>query len=147
MLRGSQPATVDDKGRIKIPTSFRKTIHDAYGAEVFLTSLDGKSVSIYPLPIWEEFEQKISSIPTMNPSRQRLLDRVSYYGHAAKMDKQGRVLVPQRLREEAQITGEVLVMGKMKYLDVWNHEVFRQERLGAEPLDEQDLRELAELGI
>ena len=146
MLRGNQPATVDDKGRIKIPTSFRTTIRDAYGAEVFLTSLTGEHVRIYPLPVWAALEERINRIPAMNPARQKLMDRVNYYGHVTTMDKQGRVLVPALLREEARMSGEVVVMGQMDYLVVWNHEIFRQ-RLASEPLSEQDFDKLAELGI
>jgi len=146
MLRGNQPATVDDKGRIKVPTSFRTAIRDAYGAEVFLTSLDGENVRVYPLPVWTALEERINRIPAMNPARQKLMDRVNYFGHVTTMDKQGRVLVPSLLREKADISGEVVVMGQMDYLVVWNHEVFRQ-RLDAEPLSAEDFEKLAELGI
>lgn len=146
MLRGNQPATVDDKGRIKIPTTFRNDMREAYGDELFLTSLDGDNVRIYPLPIWTALEERINRIPAMNPARQKLLDRVNYYGHATKMDKQGRVLVPPLLRDSAEITGEVVVMGQMDYLVVWNHEIFRH-KLDAAPLTSEDLQALADMGI
>jgi len=146
MLRGNQPATVDDKGRIKIPTSFRSAIRDAYGAEVFLTSLDGDNVRVYPLSVWAAIEERINKIPAMSPARQKFMDRVNYYGHVTTMDKQGRVLVPSLLREKAQMSGEVVVMGQMDYLVVWNHEVFRG-RLEDEPLGPEDFEKLAELGI
>ncbi len=146
MLRGNQPATVDDKGRIKIPTSFRSAIRDAYGAEVFLTSVDGKNVRVYPLPVWAAVEERINRIPAMSPARQKFMDRVNYFGHVTTMDKQGRVLVPALLRDEAQMNGEVVVMGQMDYLVVWNHEIFRS-RLDSEPLTNDDFEKLAELGI
>ena len=82
----------------------------------------------------------------MTPALQKFMDRVNYYGHLSTMDKQGRVLVPALLREEAQISGEVVVMGQMDYLVVWNHEVFRS-RLDSEPLTTEDFQKLAELGI
>lgn len=146
MLRGSQPATVDGKGRIKIPTSFRNAIREAYGAEMFLTSLDGDHVRAYPLPVWAALEERVQRIPAMNPARQKLLDRVAYYGHVTQMDKQGRVLVPPLLRDSADIQGEVVVMGQMDYLAIWNHEMFRQ-RLDAAPLGTDDMQALADLGI
>ena len=62
------------------------------------------------------------------------------------MDKQGRVLVPQRLRELANVQGEVVVMGQMDHLEVWNHEIFKQ-RLDSEPLSDEDFDNLAELGL
>lgn len=146
MLRGNQPATVDDKGRIKIPTSFRTYIRDTWGAEVFLTSVDGTNVRVYPLPVWAAVEERISKAPAMTPALQKFVDRVNYYGHLTTMDKQGRVLVPSLLREAAQISGEVVVMGHMDRLVVWNHEIFRS-RLDSEPLTTEDLEKLAELGI
>ncbi len=146
MLRGNQPATVDDKGRIKIPTSFRAAIRENFGNEVFLTSFEGKHARIYPLPVWKALEECIKGLPSMNPSRQKLLDRVNYYGHVTTMDKQGRILVPQLLRDAASISGEVVVMGQMDYLVVWNHEIFRQ-RLVSEPLSSEDFEKLAELGL
>jgi len=146
MLRGNQHATVDDKGRIKIPTSFRNTIRDKWGAEVFLTSVDGENVRIYPLPVWASIEERINKIPAMSPARQKFMDRVNYYGHVTTMDKQGRVTVPQKLRETADVSGEIVVMGQMDYLVVWNDEVFRS-RLEAEPLTNEDFEKLAELGI
>ena len=146
MLRGNQPAIVDDKGRIKIPTSFRAAIRENFGNEVFLTSFEGEHVRIYPLPVWTALEGRIKGLPSMNPSRQKFLDRVNYYGHVTTMDKQGRILVPQLLREAASISGEVVVMGQMDYLVVWNHEIFRQ-RLVSEPLSTEDFERLAELGI
>ena len=56
MLRGSQPATVDEKGRIKIPTVFRNPIREAHGRELFLTSLTGYQIAVYPMPIWGGIE-------------------------------------------------------------------------------------------
>jgi MraZ protein len=145
MLRGNQPATVDDKGRIKIPTSFRSAIRDAFGAEVFITSMDGTNVRIYPLSVWTQIEERVNKIPAMSPARQKFMDRVNYYGHVTTMDKQGRVLVPSLLREAAKMSGEVVVMGQMDYLVVWNHDIFKA-RLEDE-LTNEDLEKLAELGI
>jgi MraZ protein len=146
MLRGNQPATVDDKGRIKIPTLFRTFIRDTWGAELFLTSVDGKNVRVYPLSVWAGVEERASKAPAMTPALQKFMDFVAYYGQLTTMDKQGRVLVPALLREDAQISGEVVVMGKMDYLVVWNHEVFRN-RLDREPLTTEDFQTLAELQI
>ena len=82
----------------------------------------------------------------MSPARQKFMDRVNYFGHVTTMDKQGRVLVPQRLRDEAKVSGEVVVMGQMDYLVVWNHETFRS-RMDGEPLTAEAFEKLAELGI
>ena len=56
MLRGNALAKVDDKGRLKLPSSFRSTIEPKYGSEFFVTSLRGDSVRIYPMQVWQEIE-------------------------------------------------------------------------------------------
>ena len=61
-LRGSAPARIDDKGRLKIPTVFRSLIQDGKGPDVFVTSLDGACVRIYPMPVWLEIEGKLSAV-------------------------------------------------------------------------------------
>ena len=58
MLRGNAPATVDSKGRLKVPTKFRGRIEEAHGIRFYITSDDGCAVQIYPLPVWEVFEAK-----------------------------------------------------------------------------------------
>lgn len=146
MLRGNHPATVDAKSRIKVPTAFRNLIRETYGDDLFLTSFTGENVLAYPMPEWSRMEERLQRIPSMNPSRQRLMSRVNYFGGVASMDRQGRLLVPQLLRESARIDGEVVVMGQLTHLEVWNHEIFRG-RLTDAPLTENDLQVLADMGI
>src|SRR5436309_2807527 len=56
MFRGSAPAKIDDKGRLKIPTDFRRYLEERYGLDLFVTSVQGDSALLYPLPVWEEIE-------------------------------------------------------------------------------------------
>jgi len=146
MLRGNHPATVDAKSRVKVPTAFRNLIRETYGDDLFLTSFTGENVLVYPMAEWSRMEERLQRIPSMNPSRQRLMARVNYFGAVASMDRQGRLLVPQLLRESAHIDGEVVVMGQLTHLEVWNHEIFRS-RLTDAPLTEDDLQVLADMGI
>lgn len=146
MLRGNHPATVDAKFRLKVPTAFRSFILEHWGGDLFITSFTGQNVLAYPLAEWTEIEARLERIPTMNPARQKLLSRVNYYGAMASMDKQGRVLLPQLVRESAAVDGEVVVMGQMNHLEIWNHEVFRR-RLDSAPLTDADFQTLADLGI
>jgi MraZ protein len=146
VLRGNAPAKIDDKGRLKVPNGFRAVIQQMYGRDVFVTSLSGESVRIYPMPVWHEVEAKLGRMPSSHPSRLRFLDRVNYFGQVADIDVQGRVLIHQRLRESASMTGEVDVLGQFDYLDVWNHERF-VAKLQREPFGDDDARALAEFGI
>jgi MraZ protein len=146
VFRGSAPARIDDKGRLKIPNAFRAPLEGRFGRELFLTSLTGEDVRIYPLPVWLEIEQKLGEMPSTHPSRLRFLDRVNYYGQTAELDVQGRVLVPARLRDAATMAGDVDVLGQFNYLDVWNHDRLLT-KLQREPYTDEDARALAEFGI
>lgn len=146
MLRGNSPAKIDDKGRLKIPNAFRAVIQEEHGREVFVTSLTGESVLIYPMPVWLDIERKLAQAPSTHPARRKYLDRVNFYGQVAEFDQQGRVLIQPRVRETALMTGEVDVLGNYNYLEVWNHERFLS-KLNREPLTDDDLLALAEFGI
>lgn len=146
MLRGNHPARIDDKGRLKMPNGFRTIVEAQWGSELFLTSLTGEYVRVYPMAVWLEIERKLAGVPGTHPSKLRFLDRVSFYGQAVTMDRQGRVLVPQILRESAAMTGEVSVLGLQNQLAVWNQKRLL-DRLKKEPFTEEDGRLLAEYGI
>jgi transcriptional regulator MraZ len=146
MLRGNHSARIDDKGRLKVPSAFRSAIEEKYGRHLFVTSTDGESVRVYPLPVWEEIESRLAAMPSTHPARRRFLDRVNYYGQIAEIDAQGRVLIHPRLRDSAAISGDVDVLGVLTYLDVWNHERFAA-RIANNPLTDDDLNALSTAGI
>ena len=146
MFRGNAPARIDDKGRLKVPTAFRSLLESKYGRELFLTSLTGEYVRVYPMPVWLENEQKLSEVPSTNPAKLRYLDRVNYFGQVSELDTQGRVLIPVRLREAATMSGDVDVLGLYNYLDVWNHERFLT-KLQRDAYTDDDARALSEFGV
>jgi MraZ protein len=146
MFRGSSPAKIDDKGRLKIPTDFRRVLEDRHEPDLFVTSVLGDSALIYPLPVWEELEARLLALPSTNPVRTRFLERSSYFGQQAQLDVQGRILIPQLLRESAGMSGDVVVMGQLDHLVVWNHDRFLA-RLNDQPFTEDDYRALSALGI
>ncbi|MBA2258449.1 MAG: division/cell wall cluster transcriptional repressor MraZ [Acidobacteria bacterium] len=146
MLRGNHTAKIDDKGRLKIPNAFCSLIEGQHGSEVFVTSLTGEYVRVYPMPVWIALEEKLARVPSTHPARLRYFDRINYYGQVAEIDSQGRVIIHARLRDSAGMAGEVDVIGQYDYLDVWNHERF-VARLQREPYTEDDARALSEFGI
>jgi len=147
MLRGNHPARIDDKGRLKVPTGFLSFIESQYGPEMFVTSITGEFVRLYPMAVWLEVEKKLAAMPSSHPSKQRFLDRVNFFGQVTTLDKQGRVLVPQILRESAAMSGDVSVLGLQNHLAVWNEERLRARLFQKEPFTDEDGRILAEHGI
>ncbi len=146
MLRGNHPARIDDKGRLKMPNGFRAFVEQQWGAELFVTSLSGDYVWIYPMAVWLEIERKLAGVPSTSPAKLRFLNRVNFFGQAVTMDRQGRVLLPQLLRASAAMAGEVSVLGLQNHLAVWNQKRL-DERFKKEPFTEEDGRVLSEYGI
>ena len=146
VLRGNSPAKVDAQGRLKIPTLHRKVLEEEYDSEVFVTSVNGESVLIYPLSEWEKIEAKLLEAPKMRPEKIKFMRNTSYYGQVARIDKQGRVVIQSHLREAASINGDVAVIGYLGHLEVWNHNKFVKQ-LESDPYTREDAIALAELGI
>ena len=145
MLRGNYTARIDIKGRLKIPTHFRRLLEEK-GNDFYITSLTGECVRIYPLSEWESIEQRLSLLPTMDPAKRKFLDRTNYYGQQTTIDGQGRLLIHPLLRKSAELIGDVAVMGYLTYLEVWELDKFKA-RLLADPYTEEDEAAIARLGI
>jgi len=141
MLRGNQPARIDEKGRLKIPSVFRGDIEDSWGSDFYVTSITGQSVRVYPLSVWQEIEERLTNLPAFNPTKKKFLDRTNYYGQLSSMDKQGRILIASHLRESAEMVGEVAVLGYLNYLEVWNDTRYLK-RLADAPFTDQDEEQL-----
>jgi len=145
MFRGNNPARVDEKGRLKVPADLKRTIDEKYSAEFYITSRDGRVGEIYPMEEWRKIEDKLAKLSNFNPSKKKFLNKVNYYGQVVEMDAQGRLLMPQILREAAGIKGDVAVYGNLTYLEVRNLEVSKQ--LAEEQFTTEDEKTLDELGI
>jgi MraZ protein len=146
MFRGNHPTRVDDKGRLKVPAEFKRVIDEKYGTQFYITSLDGRVAQIYPFEEWERIEQKLASLSTFNPTKKKFLTRANYWGQQVEMDGQGRLLIPQLLRENAIIKGEVAVLGNLTHLEVRNLQALQTE-IETEQFTTDDEKTLDELGI
>ena len=137
MLRGNYLATVDEKGRVKIPADFLAELRRAGQAASTSRSETGDHARIYPMKVWEEIEKKLAKLSSHNRHEQKFLARTNYYGQVVEVDGQGRILIPPVLRESAQMKGEVDVLGHLTYLEVWNHARFL-EQLNRNPITAED---------
>jgi MraZ protein len=146
VFRGNALARVDDKSRLKIPSVFRRLLDEHHGRRLYVTSLTGDNVWVYPFDVWTAKEEILARHSSIHQSVNKFLTRTSYFGQVTEMDAQGRVVINPVLRESARIAGEVAVLGYLNYLEVWNNELFR-ERVLDQPLTAEDRRVLAELGL
>ena len=126
MFRGNHPAKIDEKGRLKLPSAFKQLTDASNVTQFYITSTDGKSAEIWPLPEWEKREQQLAEFSTLDDAVQKYITLTSYYGQQVELDSQARLLLPQILRTAAKLDAEVTVFGKMTYLEVHNREIFEQ---------------------
>jgi MraZ protein len=145
-FRGNHPAKVDEKGRLKLPAAFKQLVDAEHVSQFYITSVDGKSAEIWPLPEWEKREEQLAESSTMDDSVKRYLNLTSYYGQQVEIDNQGRVLLPQILRGKAKLDSDVAVtvIGMRTYLEVHNREIFEQN-LAANEFTADDRQAMAEL--
>ena len=146
VLMGHAPAKVDEKGRLKIPSNFRKLIEEQHGSECFITSMDGERALIYPMAVWHSYQGRLSKVPSSSMAKSKLMEKVNFFGHTATIDAQGRVLIPTILRNVAGITEDVVVLGNTDHLIVWNGEKI-QQRMSETPMSAEDWKELELHGV
>jgi MraZ protein len=141
MFRGNADATVDGKGRLKIPSKFRTPLLSEFGKRVFVTSFGSPSMKVYPLSEWMKWEVILrNSGWGDDPRVERFLRHVSLYGDEQEIDGQGRILVNTRLRKHASMNGEVVVLGQpTNMLEVWNLDLLN-ELQDREPVTEENIR-------
>lgn len=118
MFMGEYNHIIDAKGRLIIPAKFRELL----GEEFVLTKgLDG-CLFIYPMDEWEAFEEKLRALPLTNKNA-RAFSRFFVAGATmCELDKQGRILLPQPLREFAQLDKDVVLSGNINRIEIWSKE-------------------------
>lgn len=142
-FRGNHPAKVDPKGRLKLPAGFKERMDSAEISQFFITSDDGKSAQIWPLPEWEKQEARLAESSTMDRPVAKFLNFTSFFGQQVGIDGEGRILLPQLLRQRAKLDAEVAIIGKLDHLEVYNQASFEEDLL-ADPLTPADRDSLKE---
>ena len=128
MFRGAQKVTLDDQGRMVLPTRHRQRALERGEGKLVITVDIAQCLLIYPLPDWEQIERKLMSLPTLH-ERTRRLQRLMV-GHATELelDGQGRLLVPPELREFAQLARHAMLIGQGNRLELWDEARWNERR-------------------
>jgi MraZ protein len=131
MFRGISSINLDTKGRIAIPTRYRGELEDCCGRQLVATvAVDEKGAGeqgclwLYPLPEWETLEKKINSLPTLNKMAQKLKRFLVGYASECELDGQGRLLLPEKLRQFALLEKQVILLGQLNKFEIWNEAVW-----------------------
>lgn len=120
---GKHYYTVDSKGRIIIPAPYREIIFANYSPRLYVTNaLFDKCLYLYPVEEWNKLQEFIKSKPRSDEAIKFFMRRVIASAMEVEMDKQGRILIPYALREDAQINEDVVIVGQIDRIEIWNKE-------------------------
>jgi MraZ protein len=113
--------TVDEKGRLMIPASFRDILSTQYGSRLCITNAAfDRCLHIYPHEEWLKLEEKVRGLPKMLEEVRFFMRRVIASAQECSFDKQGRLLIPAAHREDAGIKGDVVIVGQIEKIEVWD---------------------------
>ena len=118
MFMGEYNHTVDPKGRVIVPSKFRETLGDEF---VVTKGLDG-CLFVYDMKEWNVFEEKLKSLPITNKDARQFVRFFLAGAASVEVDKQGRILIPGVLREFAELTKDVVLIGVASRVEIWSKE-------------------------
>ena len=146
MFRGRYEHTLDSKGRISIPSKFREILTEEYDNQLVITNFD-HCVVAFPQQEWSNLEQKMGSLSLIKREARTFLRFFYSSGIDCAIDKQGRLLIPQALRDYASIRKEVVLVGEGKKIEIWSKERWEEEFRRSQENFEQISDTLAALGL
>lgn len=112
---------VDPKGRIIIPAPFREIVTSNYSSKLYITNAPfDKCLYIYPMEEWNKLQEQVRTKPRSDEAIRFFLRRVIASAVETEMDKQGRILVPAALREDANINSNVVMAGQIERIELWD---------------------------
>jgi len=143
MFRGQYEHSIDEKGRLSIPAKFREILNKE--RTLVLTSFDAY-ITAFPMKTWRVVEERIRSNPTFKRDMRDFLRLVYSSAEDAVIDPQGRILIPQALRQRAGITREVVILGVMDQIEIWDKARWEAKVMSAPSREELSVK-LGELGV
>ncbi len=155
MFRGISSISLDAKGRLAIPTRYREELQDIFDGQLVVTVAvnehcvgEAGCLWLYPLAEWERLEQTISKLPTLNKMAGKLRRFLIGNATECEMDAQGRLLLPEKLREFAQMDKKLILVGQLNKFEIWNEQAWNaKERDWLENTDNEGLEELGSLSF
>ncbi|MCH1493369.1 MAG: division/cell wall cluster transcriptional repressor MraZ [Luminiphilus sp.] len=136
MFRGVQHINMDAKGRLAVPLRQRESLlAQSQGCVVITIDTQSRCLTLYPLPEWERIEAEIQSLPALNPAVKRFQRLMLGYAADIELDGNGRVLLPQSLRDYAHLEKKVVLVGQGNKLELWSEDQWLAEQEAALAVD------------
>jgi len=140
LFKGKEIYLLDAKGRVSIPARLRKHISSDANDSFVMTQGIGPCIYIYPLDHWQQIEERLSKLNPFNP-KEALFKRLFLHLTAdATLDSQSRIIIPKNLLEYAKIEKEVLILGQVKNIELWDPKIFN-DYLNQAPLTYEQVAE------
>lgn len=127
MFRGIAQLMMDSKGRLMVPARHRDELLARCGGHVVITADAARCLLIYPLQEWESIQQKLLALSNLDPLVRKMQRRLIGQAVDTDMDAAGRLLVPQALRDYAQLSRDVALVGQTNKFELWNAEQWKSE--------------------
>ncbi len=129
MFRGVNTISLDAKGRMAMPARYRDQIVSSCAGHLVATiDTTARCLLLYPVPEWEEIQRKIESLPSFNPVSRRIQRLLIGHATDLELDSSGRILLPQTLREYANLQKQTALIGQGKKFELWDLDAWTQQR-------------------
>src|SRR5574337_767228 len=134
MFRGRYAHNIDSKGRLSIPSRFRETLSERYDSRLVITTYDSCLIA-YPLAEWQLLEEKVSALPEFKKDTKAFLRFFYSSATDCPIDKLGRVLIPQALRDYAKLEKDVILVGALRHMEIWSKTLWDKAEAAASQED------------
>jgi MraZ protein len=141
MFRGATKVTLDDKGRMVVPTRYRDVVRERSEGKLVVTVDRDQCLLLYPLPDWEQIERKLMSLPSLHAQARRLQRLMVGHATEVDLDGHGRLLLPPELREFAKLERHGMLVGQGNRCELWDEARWNERR------DQWLTSEAAETGL
>jgi MraZ protein len=123
-FKGSFSYSIDNKGRINIPAKLRKYVSPEANDTFVITRGFEQCVFIYPLDEWNTLEQSIRQLSTTDPKHRFYMRTLLDKAAESQLDAQARIVIPKDLLDFAKLEADVLIIGVLEHIEVWNPKVY-----------------------
>ncbi len=146
-FRGRSEHALDGKGRLNFPSRFREVLTQ-YDSDVLMVAPWGRThLRAFPVPEWEMLENKLMTEGLEQTGLSRLIRYIVGGVHECSIDKQGRVLVPQSLRNEVSLQKDIMLVGMLAHVEIWDMETWRLENQATSENFDGFEEQFAKMGI
>lgn len=126
MFEGRHEITLDEKGRIAVPSKYRQMLRELCEGQLTFTLDHSEScLRVYPRPVWEDMKRRLSDLPEFDTAAQRVKWIMVGNADPVDMDKQGRVLIAQSLRQQVNLAHKLVLTGQGSHLQLWSHDAYQ----------------------